>query len=152
MGMTRAVVLALVAVLAIGCGKSADERLKEDMEKEHARHVDEPKPTPEPTPRALPDAQVKPDAAAEPEPTTPEEIDNARKKAMIDGRDKDVIKYCEMGKYADKPDPQIMLGCTLAACRVMDADKAKEWAKGVVSSKPLYDQAIKTCMANKVVL
>ncbi len=149
--MTRTVVLALVAVLAVGCGKSADERLKEDMKKEHARHADEPNPA-EPTHREIPDATAKPDAAPEPEPTTPEEIDNARKKAMIDGRDKDVIKYCEMGHYADKPDPQIMLGCTLAACRVMDADKAKEWAKGVASSKPLYDQAIKTCMANKVVL
>jgi len=147
--MTRVAILVLV--FSIGCGKSASERLKDDIEKEHERQGPDPV-TPEPTRRELPPPTVKPDAPPDPEPTTPEEVDTARKKAMIDGRDKDVVRFCEMGKYADKGDPQVMLGCTLAACRINDPDKAKEWAKGVAKSKPLYDQAIKTCMANKVVL
>jgi len=75
-----------------------------------------------------------------------------RKKAMIDGRDHDVVRFCELGKFEDKGDPQVMLGCTLAACRLNDGDKARAWAKGVAKSKPLLDQAIKTCMANKVAL
>ena len=86
--------------------------------------------------------------AALPEPTTPEEIDQARKQAMIDGREKDVIKYCEMMKVDDKTDPQIRLGCTLAACRVNDADKARGWSAAL--PKELKGIAVKTCLELKV--
>jgi hypothetical protein len=34
----------------------------------------------------------------------------------------------------------------------MDTDKARNWSKQVARSKPLFDQAVKTCMANKVTL
>ena len=60
------------------------------------------------------------------EPTTPAEIEHARNQAMIDGRDKDVLKYCEMGKLDDKSNPQALLGCTLAACRLKDEATARK--------------------------
>ena len=96
---------------------------------------------------------VKEKAPPAPEPTTPAEIDAARKQAMIDGRDKDVIRFCEMAKVdpADKKaDPQVLLGCALASCRIGDADKAKAWAKPL--PKVLKDQANKICMASNVAL
>ena len=143
--------IAILLVLVIGCGKSAKEQMKEELEKEAARRgpdpIEEKKPVKE-----LPKTTGKDKPPPDPEPTTPVEIDNARKKAMIEGRDKDVVRFCEMGKVDDKSDPQVALGCTLSACRMMDGDKAKNFAKGVMKSKPLYDQAIKTCMANKVAL
>ncbi|HEU0029086.1 MAG TPA: hypothetical protein VFQ53_00545 [Kofleriaceae bacterium] len=149
----RRIAILLVTVMAFGCGKSAEEQAKEDVEAEMAKRgetvksgesKESAKPAPdEPKPEKAVDAAV-------PEPTTPAEIDAARKQAMIDGRDKDVVKYCEMAKIDDKSDPQAKLGCALAACRINDADKAKSWAHGL--PKPLMEQAIKTCMANKVVL
>ena len=57
---------------------------------------------------------------------TPEAIEQARGEAMLKGRDRDVIKYCELGGIeAGKSDPQALLGCTLAACRAHEQDKAK---------------------------
>jgi hypothetical protein len=96
---------------------------------------------------------VKEKAPPPPEPTTPEEIDSARKQAMIDGRDKDVIRFCEMAKVdpaSKKTDPQVLLGCALASCRIGEVDKAKTWAKPL--PKLLKDQAVKICRANKVTL
>ena len=146
----------VIAVAVLGCGKSAEEQLKEDIAKEQAKGG-LPDPTVDTAPKVIkkdPDPVVKKDKPPpDPEPTTPEEIDNARKKAMIDGRDADVIRFCEMAKLdIEKADAQVMLGCTLAACRLNVVEKAKNWAKGVAKSKPLFEQAVKTCMANKVVL
>lgn len=148
------IVAVMIALSLFGCGKSAKDQLKEDIEKERARGG-LPDPTSEPkVVKQAPDPVVKKDKPPpDPEPTTPEEIDTARKKAMIDGRDADVIRFCEMAKLdVEQADAQVMLGCTLAACRLHVEEKAKAWAKGVAKSKPLFEQAIKTCMANKVVL
>jgi hypothetical protein len=149
----RRMKLILIAVLVLGCGKSVKEELEEEARKDIAR-------TPKPEVKDTPKKDVPPPAAKkveepEPDPTTPEEIDAARKKAMIAGRDKDVIRFCELGKIDENSDPQASLGCTLAACRIMQADKAQAWAKGLrknAKDKPLLEQAIKTCMANKVTL
>lgn len=143
----------IVGIGLLGCGKSASEKLKDEIAEKQAKGgLPDPTTAPKVVKQA-PDPEVKKDKPPpDPEPTTPEEIDTARKKAMIEGRDKDVIRFCEMGKVEDKPDPQVMLGCTLAACRVNDVEKAKNWAKGVAKSKPLFEQAVKTCMANKVAL
>ena len=151
--------IALALVLILGCGQSEKDALKEEMaaaakskqfnDDVKSETVKREAATPPPT------EKKKEEEIPEPDPSKFESIDEARKKAMILGRDKEVVRFCEMGKYVDKPekgDPQIMLGCTLAACRINDGDKAKAWAKPVQKSKPLYDQAIKTCMANKVAL
>lgn len=145
----------LLVVALLGCGKSNEEKLKEEIAAQQARAAQLEPPPSTTAPKVVkgtPDAVKKDKPPPDPEPTTPEEIDTARKKAMIDGRDKDVVRFCEMGKFEDKGDPQVMLGCTLAACRLNDGEKAKTWAKSVAKSKPLLDQAIKTCMANKVAL
>ena len=138
-------------MLAFGCGKSNEEQLREQIAKEQARN---PEPDKKVEKRVEPATVTKDAAPPEPEPTTPEEIDNARKKAMIDGRDKDVIKYCEMANVTpDKSDGQVLLGCTLAACRIKQEDKARAWAAGLLRNKkdtPLHDQAKKTCLANQV--
>jgi hypothetical protein len=144
----------VLALLASGCGKSAEDKLKEEIAAQ-ASKGGPPDPTTTTEPKVVkgtPDPVKKDKPPPDPEPTTPEEIDTARKKAMIDGRDKDVVRFCEMGKFEEKGDPQVMLGCTLAACRLNDGDKAKNWAKSVAKSKPLLDQAIKTCMAMNVAL
>ncbi|HUS66379.1 MAG TPA: hypothetical protein VMZ28_17625 [Kofleriaceae bacterium] len=124
--------------------------------------AEEKKPDPAPAAPAapsrpfVPPAEVAavPAAPAAPEPTTPAEIEEARKKAMLEGRDADVIKYCEMaGVTTDSGDGQAALGCALAACRIGDpahAEKAKAWAKKL--PKALKQQANQICMANKVVL
>jgi len=102
----------------------------------------EPKAPPPPPPAAEPEAEP-----AEPEPTTPEEIELARKAAMMEGRDVDALKYCEMaGIEAGKSDPQALLGCTLAACRVKDMDKARAWSAAL--PKALLNEAKKVCRAN----
>jgi len=142
--------LILCSFLVLGCGKSAEEQIRDDVDKEVAKATDNPAPPPET--KAVPDVPKKEKPPADPEPTTPEEIDIARKKAMIEGRDKDVIKYCEQGKLDDKTDAQVYMGCTLAACRINEADKAREWGKSLAKSKPLMDQARKVCLANKVTL
>lgn len=129
--------------------------MQEEADRDHKAHMDDPAPVEKK--RELPPSEKKEVKPPDPEPTTPKEIDDARKKAMIEGRDKDVVRFCEMGKIDNKSDPQAILGCTLAACRIMQTDKAKSWAAAITASgskdaKPLYDQAVKTCMANKVVL
>ncbi len=155
--MTRALlgslITSLIATLLLlgACGKSAEEQAREDVDKEMAKRGEKP-PSDEPTRTRAPEPPKKEKPPADPEPTTPEEIDTARKKAMIEGRDKDVIKYCEQGKLDDKTDAQVYMGCTLAACRINEADKAREWGKSLAKSKPLMEQARKVCLANKVAL
>lgn len=145
--------IAIALGLALGCGKSDNAELQREM-KRQADQADQQAATAAATARdAVPPPAV--DAAPPaPEPTTPEEIEAARKQAMIDGRDQDVLKYCELGKVdPDKSDPQILLGCALAACRIGDADRARGYAKGIdrgKQGKALMDQARKTCLANKV--
>jgi len=144
-------------VLLLACGKSGEEQAKEDMARQAAQEAkDNPPPPPpkktEPTAAASEAKAAKP---PEPEPTTPAEIDKAFKQAMIDGRDKDVLKYCDMQKLDDKSNPQSLMGCTLAACRLKDADTAKKYAAGLPASKDgkaLLVQAKKVCMTNSVSL
>ena len=154
--MTTAMWIGLVFVLA--CGKSAEDQAKEDMAKKAAAEkANEPPPAPAPTPAAPPPTEAaKPaEKPPEPEPTTPAEIDKAFKQAMIDGRDKDVLKYCDMLKLDDKSNPQSLMGCTLAACRTNDADTAKKYSAGLNNSKDgkaLLLQAKKVCLTNKVAI
>jgi hypothetical protein len=144
-------------VLVFACGKSGEDQAKEDMAKQAAQEAQreaesKPKVVKE-TPVAPPPTEVKPDAAPMPEPTTPEEIDKAFKQAMIDGHDKDVLKYCGMLKLDDKSNPQSIMGCTLAACRTNDPDTAKRYAGFMPKTKDgtaLLLQAKKVCLVNKV--
>jgi hypothetical protein len=166
--MKHALVLCLIL---IACGKSQEEKAREEAERdERARIAREgssatsststPTPTeaakPAPTEAAKPAGSGSGSAAAkEPqaEPTTPAEIDKARKQAMIDNRDQDVIKYCGMSNLGDKTDPQILLGCTLAACRQKDEAKAREWSKPLGNAgvqKEFLQQAKKICLASQV--
>ncbi len=155
--MKRALLCILVAILPAGlaaCGKSPEQQAREDVDKASAKRGGAPIPgEPTPTMKTLPPPSPKADKPpAAPEPTTPEEIEVARKQAMIDGRDKDVIKYCEQGTLDAKTDPQVYLGCTLAACRIKEEDKARAWGKGVAKSRPLLEQAKKVCLANNIAL
>ena len=161
--MKHALVLCL---FLIACGKSQEETAREEAERdERARIAREGSSasststtTPTPTEAAKPaPAEAPKDAAApkEPqaEPTTPAEIDKARKQAMIDNRDQDVIKYCGMSNLGDKTDPQILLGCTLAACRQKDETKAREWSRPLGNpgtQKEFLQQAKKICLASQV--
>lgn len=140
----------MAVLLVVACGKSGEEQAKEDNAREAAKEAakqqevaakTETAPTPTPT-------ETKPEKPPEPEPTTPEEIEHARNQAMIDGRDKDVLKYCEMSKLDDKSNPQALLGCTLAACRLKDEETARKYAAPIKG--PLRDQAKKVCLANQV--
>lgn len=141
----------VLAVFFWGCGKGAEQQAREDVDKEMAaRGETVKKDTPEEAPKPPPPKKEKEKPPEDPEPTTPAEIDSARKKAMIAGKAKDVIKYCEMSKFDDKSDPQALLGCTVAACREADVDKARAWAKPL--QKAFREQAVKTCLANKVTL
>jgi hypothetical protein len=159
--MTKAMWIGLVLVFACGaCGKSAEDQAKEDMAKKAAAEKAA-EPPPAPTPAEKPATPPPTEAAkpaekpAEPEPTTPAEIDKAFKQAMIDGRDKDVLKYCDMLKLDDKSNPQSLMGCTLAACRTNDADTAKKYSAGLNNSKDgkaLLLQAKKVCLATKVAI
>jgi hypothetical protein len=152
--MKRALVLSL---LLMACGKSAEERAREEAEADERARIAREGSAPTPTEAAKPTPVEAPkDAAAkepEPEPVTPEQIDKARKQAMIDNRDKDVIKYCEMSKLGDKTDPQILLGCTLAACRQKDEERARNWSKPLGNpgtKKEFLEQAKKICLASQV--
>jgi hypothetical protein len=140
---------AWILVMLLACGKSGEQQAREDMEKEQAKMAAEaPPPAPEKKRPDLPAEKPKP--PPEPEPTTPAEIDMARKKAMIEGRVDDSIKYCDMLKLDDKSDPQVLLGCTLAACRKNDVDRAKTWSKPL--EKAFLTEAKKVCLANKVTI
>ncbi|HTR52887.1 MAG TPA: hypothetical protein VMJ10_19365 [Kofleriaceae bacterium] len=143
--------------LVWACGKSGEEQAKEDMARraaEEAKLQAETAPPPKVVQEApAPVAAPKPAAPPAPEPTTPAELDKAFKQAMIDGRDKDVLHYCEMLKLDDTSNPQSLMGCTLAACRTNDADTAKRYAASLPKSKDgaaLLVQAKKVCLANKV--
>ncbi|HSN28642.1 MAG TPA: hypothetical protein VLT45_20290 [Kofleriaceae bacterium] len=142
----------MVVALVAACGKSGEEQAKEDNAREQAKiEANKPKDEPAPPPKSMGSAEApKPveDKPPEPEPTTPAEIDHARNQAMIDGRDKDVLKYCEMGKLDEKSNPQALLGCTLAACRLTDEATARKY--GTPITGPLKDQAKKVCLANQV--
>jgi len=142
----------MALALLVGCGKSGEEQAKEDNAKAAAKEAakqeeaaaakKEATPTPPPT-------EAKPaEKPPEPEPTTPAEIEHARNQAMIDGRDKDVLKYCEMSKLDDKSNPQALLGCTLAACRLKDEATARKY--GTPIKGPLKDQAKKVCIQNQI--
>ncbi len=140
----------MAVLLVVSCGKSGEEQAKEDNAREAAKEaakqaeVAKTETAPAPTPTETAPAEKPP----EPEPTTPEEIEHARNQAMIDGRDKDVLKYCEMSKLDDKSNPQALLGCTLAACRIKDEATARKYAAPIKG--PLRDQAKKVCLANQV--
>jgi hypothetical protein len=142
----------MAVLLVVACGKSGEEQAKEDNAREAAKEAakqQEAAPKPEATtPTPVPTETKPAEKPAEPEPTTPEEIEHARNQAMIDGRDKDVLKYCEMSKLDDKSNPQALLGCTLAACRLKDETTARRYAAPIKG--PLRDQAKKVCLANQV--
>jgi hypothetical protein len=55
-----------------------------------------------------------------------------------------------MGKLDDKSNPQALLGCTLAACRLHDADTAHRYSHGL--AKAYLDEAKKVCLADQVAL
>jgi hypothetical protein len=141
---------ALIAIaLLVACGKSGEEQAKEDNARDQAKAAAEaPKEAPPPPPTKPVDVAKPADKPPEPEPTTPAEIEHARNQAMIDGRDKDVLKYCEMGKLDDKSNPQALLGCTLAACRIKDEATARKY--GTPIKGPLKDQAKKVCLQNQI--
>jgi hypothetical protein len=157
LGVDNQVVLDLAEELKIGVKShsssiddpSADRvrRLADSRDLRGEPIVEEPKPKAAPTTGARGRGKPKP---PEPEPTTPAEIDHARNQAMIDGKDKDVLKYCEMGKLDDKSNPQALLGCTLAACRIKDEATAKKY--GTPIKGPLKDQAKKVCLLNQIAL
>ena len=139
----------LVALLVAALPACKAEEKKPDPAPAPAEPAAAPRPFVPPA-----EATAAPAEPTAPEPTTPAEIEEARKKAMLEGKDADVIKYCEMaGIKTDTGDGQAALGCALAACRLGDpanAEKAKAWAKGL--PKELKKQANTICMANKVVL
>ncbi len=144
--------LSLFVLALVACGgeyqPSAAEKAEVEAKAAEAKAAAAKAAAPAPSKPAEEAAAAEP---AAPEPTTPEAIDQARKQAMIDGKDKDVVKYCELqGQVAGKGDPQALLGCALASCRLGEVDKAKAWSRGL--PKPLLDTAIKVCAANKVML
>jgi hypothetical protein len=138
---------AIIAVLAlVACGKSAEQEAKEEAQR------NQPKPTEvapaETVHKDLPPPPTAKPTAPEPDPNKPEEVERARNQAMIDGRDKDVLRYCAMAKLDDKSNPQALLGCTLSACRIKDADTAKQYSKAL--PKLLMDQAKRVCGTAKI--
>ena len=147
---------ALIMVLLVACGKSGADRAKEEMAAKAAKEAaDNPPPPPVEKKEAPPPVEKKEAPPPAPEPTTPAEIEKAFKQAMIDGKDKDVLKYCDMMKLDEKSNPQSLMGCTLAACRLKDADTAKKYSAGMVNTKDgkaLLIQAKKVCATTQVVL
>lgn len=137
-----------IALAACGNGEEAGRQAaQEQAAKEHAAEV----PAAAPVQKGSADQPAaKPVKEPEPEPTTPEQLDHALKQAMIDGRDKDVLRYCEMSKLDDKSNPQTALGCTLSACRIKDQDTARRYAKPL--AKAYLDQAKRVCATNQVTL
>lgn len=144
------VFLAIALPLAACNDKSGAEQAREEQAREmaHAKPDDSPATT---TGGGGAAPAAKPDAAPPaPEPTTPAEIDRARNQAMIDGKDKDVLKYCELGKIDDKSNPQAQLGCTLAGCRTKDETIARRYGKPL--PKAYLEQAKKVCIQNGIAL
>ncbi len=148
------VCLALVAA----CGKSGEQQAREDMEKQAKEHPDQtaaPAPPPERKGPPPPEAKPKEEAAPAPDPTNAADLDKAFKQAMIAGKDKDVLHYCELLKLDDKSNIQSLMGCTLSACRTKDADTAKKYVGLLPSTKDgnaLRDQAKKICGSSGVPL
>ena len=138
-------IIALIFMTACGGGKSGEEQAKEEQAADEARH---PKAEPAATKVAgtTPVDAPPPDAPL-PEPTTPAEIDKARNQAMLDNRPKDVLKYCDLQKLDAKSNPQALLGCTLAACRLKDEETAKKWSGMLAGKKDFLDQVHKVCVA-----
>lgn len=140
--------IACIVLLLACCGG-------DDKPKPATQETKAPSPPPPETKPAAPPPEAKPAKPPEPEPTTPAEIDKAFKRAMIEGRDKDVLKYCEMLKLDDKSNPQSLMGCALAACRAKDADTAKRYVAPLSTSKTgksLLVQVKKVCVSNNVAL
>ncbi len=139
----------IALVLATACGNS-EEAGREAAQQRAAETTRAETPPAPPVKKGVPDV-AKPTAPPPgPEPTTPAEIEHARNQAMIDGRDKDVLKYCALGKLDDKSSPQALLGCTLSACRIKDADTARQYSKAL--KKEYLDQAKRVCVGNSVTL
>jgi hypothetical protein len=141
----------MAVLLVVACGKSGEEQAREDNAREAAKEAAkqaEAAPKKDTAPAPVPSETKPADKPPEPEPTTPAEIEHARNQAMIDGRDKDVLKYCEMSKLDDKSNPQALLGCTLAACRLKDEAIARKYAAPIKG--PLRDQAKKVCIQNQI--
>ena len=151
----RHLILGLVLVAA--CGKSGEQQAREDMEKQAKEHPDETAakaPPPEHKGPPAPEAKPKETAPA-PDPTNAADLDKAFKQAMIDGRDKDVLHYCELLHLDGSSNIQSIMGCTLSACRTKDADTAKKYAGLLPSTKDgtaLKGQAIKICSTSGVTL
>ncbi len=139
-------------VLLLACGNSGEDKPKPAAQE---TKDNSPQPPPKETKPVAPPPEAKPAKPPEPEPTTPAEIDKAFKQAMIAGRDKDVLKYCDMLKLDDKSNPQSLMGCALSACRSKDADTAKRYAGQMSVSKTgkaLLVQVQKVCVSNNVAL
>lgn len=137
-----------IAIAACGNGEEAGRQAaQEEAARQHAAET----PAAAPVQKGSADQPAaKPVKEPEPEPTTPEQLDHALKQAMIDGRDKDVLRYCEQSKLDDKSNPQTLLGCTLSACRIKDQDTARRYAKPM--TKKYLDQAVRVCAANQISL
>jgi hypothetical protein len=143
--MRHAIIAIALAAITAACGKSAEQEAKEEAQRNQPKqtevapastvHKDTPAPAAKPT-------------APEPDPNNAAEVDRARNQAMIDGRDKDVLRYCVMAKLDDKSNPQALLGCTLAACRSKDLDNAKLYSHAL--PKLLMEQAKRVCAATKI--
>lgn len=131
-------ILPLGVAALIACNGEEDGKPEPEPKKEA--------PKPAAAPVAEPPTAQPPEEPKQPEPQTPEEIELARKAALMEGRDKDAYKYCGMaGIKSGESDEQALLGCALAACRVKEVDQAREWASSL--SRPLMKQAKKICRA-----
>jgi hypothetical protein len=151
----KTAILCLAVLFA--CGKSSEQQAHEDMDKEVAKHPDlapaaaAEKPAMKPAAAPVAAAPTPPP----PDPTNAADLDKAFKQAMIDGKDKDVLHYCELLKLDEKSSIQSLMGCTLSACRTKNADSAKHYAGLLPSTKDgkaLHDQAVKICSTNSVTL
>src|SRR5512135_45684 len=106
--------LILGLVVLAACGKGGEQQAREDMEKQAKEHPEEAAPAPPPEHKGPPAPEAKPkETAPPPDPTNPADLDKAFKQAMIDGKDKDVLHYCELLKLDDKSNIQSIMGCTL---------------------------------------
>ena len=140
----------IALVLAAACGSEDLAKKKAEMDKQAKSEEPPPKVAPPPSELKPTDTPKAAPKESGPEPTTPEELDKALKQAMIDGRDKDVIKYCNQLTIDDKTNPQSLLGCTLSACRTKDADSAHKFSKPL--QKQYRDAATRVCAQAQIVL
>ena len=144
----------IAVVMLVACGD--DDLAKRKAAMDRAAKADQPaapapKPADTPKPAAdTPAARPATPKEPEPDPNDAAAIEHARNQAMIDGRDKDVLHYCELGKLDDKSNPQALLGCTLAACRLKDADSAHKYGKPL--AKAYRDNANRVCSQSQIVL